>query len=31
MHGESGNKEQLLVLAAREYKAFHEALHGLKL
>ena len=29
MHGESGPKAELLVRAAREYKAFHEALHGL--
>src|SRR5260370_12608182 len=29
MHGESGPKEELLVRAASEYKAFHEALHGL--
>ena|SRR5436190_13901991 len=29
MHGESGSKAELLIQAAREYKAFHESLHGL--
>src|SRR5437588_5949891 len=29
MHGESGPKAELLIRAAREYRAFHEALHGL--
>ena len=29
MHGESGPKAELMIRAAREYKAFHESLHGL--